>query len=104
MVSCTDVSETCLYGDYGETLGITVSYQRCHNYVEVFGVDEPSKRRAPAMLRDEYPLNESHFYVVDCPFSVMPTVLRIEKAAQHNSNLASPRVWRWPCGGLMPFL
>lgn len=57
-----DISEEELDGDFASVPGLRVTCSRCGYEVEVFGIEEPSARRAAVMLREQCPLDENNFY------------------------------------------
>lgn len=59
------VEETELEGDHGSVDGIEVTCSKCDHCVEVFGTGEASRRRAGVMFREDCPLGEENFYVVE---------------------------------------
>ena len=67
----TTVDHTPLEGDYGNSVdGISVTCDRCHYTVECYGTEEASLNRCAVMLREECPLGQNNFYVVEDTFFV----------------------------------
>lgn len=61
----TTIDYVELEGDYSSVEGVRVTCDRCEHSEECFGTSEASILRCAAMLRENCPLDEENFYVVD---------------------------------------
>lgn len=56
------IDETELEGDYGTVDGVCATCSRCGHDTESFGTSSASVRRCLALMREECPRGENHFY------------------------------------------
>lgn len=61
----TTVEYVAVDGDYGIVDGVEVTCDKCGHSEESGGTDEPSLMRCAAKLRENCPLNEGNYYVVE---------------------------------------
>ena len=57
-----DIREKEVEGDYGVTLGLHATCERCGHAVEVTGAQSWAAAYAAVKLRAEYPRGDSNFY------------------------------------------
>ena len=51
--------------DYGTVDGVEVTCDKCGHCEKSGGTDEPSLKRCAVLLRENCPLNEDNYYVVE---------------------------------------